>query len=205
MDTIPDHLQKSFGLTEDGVLKHDMRGMIVVKMGETIPDKLDSAIIMYNVSGWHQQKADELAQQLEQIDSRIAICDFPVIQDAAPVNAVGDTFIIPTLPPTSATAPPIYWPNPLVPFETTTDGRYQHEFTGIHFGRETTSGVVPATIKWHPMHGGAVDMYGAAWHEPGDGTVEVTSAGWDWDVDWVAKEIARVFNISAQELGISPE
>jgi hypothetical protein len=146
MDTIPDHLQKSFGLTEDGVLKHDMRGMIVVKMGETIPDRLDSAIIMYNISGWHQQKADELAEQLEQLDSHIVICNFPVIQDAAPVNAVGDTFIIPTLPPTSSTAPPIYWPSPLVPFETRDDWDDQANAMGRLLQRGLPNGSY--TVTW---------------------------------------------------------
>ncbi len=216
MDTIPIHIQQTFGLTEDGLLKHDMTGMMVVKMGETIPDRLDSAIIMFNVSGWHTQRADELAQQLEQLDSRITICSFPVIQDAAPNNAVGilqsSAGAITTQP--SSSSPPIYWPNPLVPFETTRPSGWFDLDDWHQFGKETTKGTaVPAKVVFNSdKHNG---VYSVEWHEPGDGTVEETPADWDWDDqgnvkgNWrrnkVAKEIAKVFDISLQELGISPD
>lgn len=80
LDTIPEHIQKTFGLTEDGKLVAAYAGQSVVRRGEDIPDRLDGAVIVYHTSQWHMVEASELMDQITVLQPRCLIMGIAVYQ-----------------------------------------------------------------------------------------------------------------------------
>jgi len=80
LDVIPEHIQQTFDLSEEGKLRNSLfdQAIKVVRLGEEIPKKLTSAVIIYNASAWHATKATELYTQLREMDPGIKIMSIPV-------------------------------------------------------------------------------------------------------------------------------
>lgn len=80
LDTIPEHIQKTFGLTETGKLVAAVEGQFVVQPGESIPDRLDGAVIVYHTSQWHMENARRLMEQVESLQPQCLIMGVAVYQ-----------------------------------------------------------------------------------------------------------------------------
>lgn len=80
LDIIPEHIQKTFGLTEDGRLIGRAAGQFVVRGGETIPDNLDGAVIVYHTAQWQMERASVLMDQIEVLQPRCLVMGLAVYQ-----------------------------------------------------------------------------------------------------------------------------
>lgn len=83
LDVIPEHIQQTFGLTSEGLVKAGVPNVQVVRMSESIPDKLDFALIIYHTSRYHTNKAMALQKQIEDLDSRTFVYSIAVQQGEA--------------------------------------------------------------------------------------------------------------------------
>ncbi len=82
LDSVPDYIQKTFNLTPEGYFRGAMpQGVVaMLREGDTIPDGLDFAVIIYHTSTYHSIQAGELMQQLESLFPGVMVVGIPVIQ-----------------------------------------------------------------------------------------------------------------------------
>lgn len=80
LDTIPEHIQKTFAVNEEGKMLMRSDTQFVVREGEKIPDKLDGAVIVYHVSEWHMAQAATLTAQIEALQPQCLIMGIAVYQ-----------------------------------------------------------------------------------------------------------------------------
>lgn len=77
LDVIPDYIQKTFGVGEDGKFPMmDVRRSVLE--GETIPTDLDVAVIVYNYSEYHLHAAYELLEGIKQFNPGAVVVMMPV-------------------------------------------------------------------------------------------------------------------------------
>ncbi len=74
LDVVPDYVEKTFHI-KDGMVNTYIP---IVPMGAPIPDNLKAAIIIYNASDYHAEKAAQLMDQLEDLNPGIMVVGIPV-------------------------------------------------------------------------------------------------------------------------------
>ncbi len=74
LDVIPDYIEKAFHI-KDGLLNGSVP---VIRLGDTMPTDLTGALIIYNASDYHNEKAAELADQIRKFNPGCMIVALPV-------------------------------------------------------------------------------------------------------------------------------
>lgn len=80
LDTIPEYIQRTFGVSEQGRLLMPSDTQFAVLEGEMIPDRLDGAVIVYHASEWHMTNAARLTEQIEDMQPKCLIMGIAVYQ-----------------------------------------------------------------------------------------------------------------------------
>lgn len=77
MDVVPDYVQKTFGMNENGEFRHQEE-LRVVREGENMPKEVDYAVIIFNDSQYHSKQAFELTNQIRSLNPQAKVMAIPV-------------------------------------------------------------------------------------------------------------------------------
>lgn len=77
LDTVPDYIQKTFGIDEDGRFPSGS-AMQVIREGEDLPADMEFAVILYNDDEYHASQVFHLARQVMAVSPGAKVMWLPV-------------------------------------------------------------------------------------------------------------------------------
>jgi hypothetical protein len=77
MDVIPDYVQKTFGVDEEGNFPAGSR-LLTLRAGDVIPKNVGLVVLVYSNTWWHLGKAATWKGQIENAYPDVAVLAIPV-------------------------------------------------------------------------------------------------------------------------------